>query len=311
MSAESGPPSAWASGSSHPLSAVGDLVSVRPPRTEDTAAYMEAVSVSATRLSTFAVPDPHNLGLVIDSQSPAYRSFMVWARDPAGAHGLVGRINIANVVRGSFRSATVGYDAYDPYAGHGLFVEGLRLVIDIAFTDEPQGMDLHRLEADIQPANTRSAGLVRSLGLVHEGFSRDFLHLPGSDGRRGWRDHDRYAILASDWPAAPYRHQPPRRLAAIVHGRPTFQGPSLAALLAAELGLPLYAGAVPLSTLCELLRSSTVGGVVETGVVGPELRMGLARAGLDPTVVPVFESAVNPTKEDVVRAALTVRAAYT
>ncbi len=183
--------------------------------------------MSATRLSTFAVPDPHNLGLVIDSQSPVYRSFMVWARDPAGSHGLVGRINIANVVRGAFRSATVGYDAYDPYAGHGLFVEGLRLVIDIAFTDEPQGMGLHRLEANIQPANTRSAGLVRSLGLVHEGFSRGFLHLPGADGRRDWRDHDRYAILATDWPAAPYRHQPPRRLAAIVHGSPDPAGTEL------------------------------------------------------------------------------------
>ncbi|MEO7753565.1 MAG: GNAT family N-acetyltransferase [Terracoccus sp.] len=290
---------------------MSDLVAVRPPRTEDLAAYMEAVSMSATRLSTFAVPDPHNLGLVIESQSPAYRSFMVWAREPAGAHGLVGRINIANVVRGAFQSATVGYDAYDPYAGQGLFVEGLRLVIDIAFTDEPQGMGLHRLEANIQPANVRSAGLVRSLGLVHEGFSRDFLHLPGADGRRGWRDHDRYAILAPDWPAAPYRHQPPRRLAAIVHGPPVLQGPSFAALLAADLGLPLFGGTAPLATLCELLRASTVGGVVETGVVGPELRMGLARAGLDPKVVPVFEPAGNPSKADVVRAALAVRAAYT
>ena len=51
--------------------------------------------------------------------------------------------------------------------------------LDLVFADPPQGMGLHRVEANIQPANHRSAGLVRSLGFVHEGFSRDFLHLPG------------------------------------------------------------------------------------------------------------------------------------
>ena len=201
-----------------PFTATGERVEVRPPSPADIEAYAAAVTLSERRLADFAMPDPHNLPLVLDNQSPTYRTFMVHALEPEGSHGLVGRINVANVVGGAFRSATVGYDSYDPYAGRGLFAEGLRLALDLVFADQPQGMGLHRVEANIQPANHRSAGLVRSLGFVHEGFSRDFLHLPGLDGRRDWRDHDRFTMLSTDWPAVPYRPHGHRRIACVVTG---------------------------------------------------------------------------------------------
>ncbi|MGW5238715.1 GNAT family N-acetyltransferase [Monashia sp. NPDC004114] len=295
-----------------PMTAVGESVEVRPPTAADGAAYVEAVTMSTRRLSAFAIPDPHNFRIVLQNQSPVYRTFLVHARDAEGSHGLVGRINVANVVEGAFRSATVGYDAYDPYAGRGLFVEGLSLTLDIVFADPPQGMGLHRIEANIQPANTRSAGLVRSLGFAHEGFSRDFLFLPGIDGRRGWRDHDRYTMLSSDWPAAPYQTHGHKRIACVVKGAPGYGSFGLARALALELGLPLYSAAtVPEpATLFELLRSSPIGGVVECRLTGPELRMGLARAAFDPTSVPVFDSETDVSKRDVTRHALAVRAAF-
>ena len=295
-----------------PLSAVGDRVEVRPPTDADTAAYVEAVTRSARRLSAFAIPDPHNFPIVLRNQSPIYRTFLVHARDTEGEHGLVGRINVANVVEGAFRSATIGYDAYDPYAGRGLFAEGLTLALDIVFADPPHGMGLHRVEANIQPANTRSAGLVRSLGFVHEGFSRDFLYLPGIDGRRDWRDHDRYTMLATDWPAVPHRVPGARRMACVVIGVPGYPSGGLAPALATELGLPLYsAGTVhELAVLFELLRASPVGGVVESRAGGPELRMGLARAGFEPATVPVIEATPVLARRDVTRHALAVRAAF-
>ena len=309
---------------------MGDRVEVRPPVPGDAAAYTEAVLRSERRLSAFAMPNPHNLPAVLDSQSATYRTFMVRALDPEGAHGLVGRINVANVVQGAFRSATVGYDSYDPYAGRGLFAEGLSLTLDLVFADAPLGMGLHRVEANIQPANHRSAGLVRSLGFVHEGFSRDFLHLPGPDGRRGWRDHDRFTMLSTDWPAAPYRPHGHRRIACVVTlpaGRPAsaglggsggyggyggYGGTSLAAAVAAELGLPLFSsGAVESpAVLFDLLRVSPVGGVLECRLPGPELRMGLARAGFDTSRVPVLDAAYDLRRSEVVRHALAVRAAY-
>jgi len=287
-------------------------VLVRPPTPADETAYVEAVTRSSRRLADFAMPDPHNLPTVLASQSPLYRTFMVLAREPAGEHGLVGRINVANVVRGAFLSASIGYDAYDPYAGRGLFVEGLSLTLDLLFADEPAGMALHRVEANIQPANARSAGLVRSLGFVHEGFSRAFLHLPGLDGRRAWRDHDRYSMLATDWPAAPYRPHGARRVACIVTGTAGYGGTTLAAALALELEVPLYSSStVPQTpTLFELLRSSPAGGVVECRASAPEVRMGLARAGFNPSVVPVLHAAVDVPKAEVVRQALAVRTAF-
>jgi len=299
-------------GPERPLTALGERVEVRPPSAADIPAYAAAVTLSEQRLADFAIPNPHNLPSVLENQSPTYRTFMVLALDPEGSHGLVGRVNVANVVEGAFRSATVGYDSYDPYAGRGLFAEGLRLVLDLVFEEPPHGMGLHRLEANVQPANHRSAGLVRSLGFVHEGFSRDFLHLPGPDGRRDWRDHDRYTMLSSDWPAAPYHLHAPRRFACVVHRAGGYGGTSLGAAVAAELGVPLLSSTVVESTeaLFELLRSSPVGGVLECGLTGPALRMGLARAGFDPSVVPVFDGAFDVPKRDVVRHALTVRAAF-
>jgi ribosomal-protein-alanine N-acetyltransferase len=312
-----------------PLSATGERVEVRPPRPSDTAAYAEAVTRSLRRLSDFAMPDPTNFPIVLHNQSPTYRTFLVLARDPGGDHGLVGRVNVANVVGGAFRSATVGYDAYDPYVGRGLFAEGLELVVGLAFADEPHGLGLHRLEANIQPANTRSAGLVRSLGFVHEGFSRDFLHLPGVDGRRAWRDHDRYTVLSSEWPAPPYRAHGLRRLACVVLGGAGFAGQGgqgLASALAAELEVPLLSASTltgPDSTgatvtqdarttaiLFELLRTSPVGGVVECRATRPEVRMGLARSGFAPSVVPVLDAAFDVPRREVVRQALAVRAAF-
>lgn len=298
-----------------PFTAVGDRVEVRPPTAADIEAYAAAVTLSQRRLADFAVPDPHNLPAVLERQSRTYRTFMVHALDPEGSHGLVGRVNVSNVVEGAFRSATVGYDSYDPYAGRGLFAEGLRLTLDLVFADAPLGMGLHRVEANIQPANHRSAGLVRSLGFVHEGYSRHFLHLPGVDGRRDWRDHERFTLLATDWPAASYRPHGHRRLACVVTGAAaygSYSGPGLAGPLAAELGIPLFSSTLveSTSTLFELLRASPVGGVVECRVTEPELRMGLARAGFEPSGVPVIEGATDVPKRDVVRHALAVRAAY-
>jgi ribosomal-protein-alanine N-acetyltransferase len=65
--------------------------------------------------------------------------------------------------------------------------EAMRLVTRYAFDE----MGLHRLEANIQPANTASIALVRSCGFVQEGYSPDYLRVFGE-----WRDHERWAIRA-------------------------------------------------------------------------------------------------------------------
>ena len=79
------------------------------------------------------------------------------------------------------------------------------MLLDIAFSPAPNGLGLHRVAADVQPANERSAALLRSLGFVREGHSPRMVRIPtAGDPRDDWRDHDRYALLREDWPASPY-----------------------------------------------------------------------------------------------------------
>jgi ribosomal-protein-alanine N-acetyltransferase len=103
---------------------------------------------------------------------------------------LVGFVSVNNIVRGALQSGYLGYAAFASHAGRGLMTGGLRAVIDTVFGD----LALHRVEANIQPANVSSIGLVRRLGFEKEGFSRRYLAVDGE-----WRDHERWALLADSW----------------------------------------------------------------------------------------------------------------
>lgn len=101
---------------------------------------------------------------------------------------LVGYVDITNIVRGVFKS---GYLAYYVFSGHernGYMTEGLRAVVRYAFDE----LGLHRLEANIRPENSVSIALVRKVGFNREGYSPRYLKVGGR-----WRDHERWAILAS------------------------------------------------------------------------------------------------------------------
>jgi ribosomal-protein-alanine N-acetyltransferase len=118
--------------------------------------------------------------------------------------GLVGVINVSNIIRGAFHSAFLGYYAFSDYAGQGLMQEGMRLVLYHAF----RRLTLHRLEANIQPENTASLKLIRQCGFVREGYSKRYLKILGR-----WRDHERWAILAEDFkPNNLTRRQSPRAI---------------------------------------------------------------------------------------------------
>ncbi|MFF2526974.1 GNAT family N-acetyltransferase [Streptomyces liangshanensis] len=117
-------------------------------------------------------------------EDPTRTGFLVRTWDD---HRIAGFVNINNIVQGAFLSGTLGYGAFAHAAGRGLLSEGLGQVIRHAFGP----MRLHRLEANIQPANAASLALVRRAGFRLEGFSPDFLHIDGA-----WRDHERWAITA-------------------------------------------------------------------------------------------------------------------
>jgi ribosomal-protein-alanine N-acetyltransferase len=102
----------------------------------------------------------------------------------------VGYVNISNIVRSDFQSGHLGFGAFASHAGQGFMTRGLAAVLGMAFGD----LGLHRVEANIQPANRRSIGLVRRLGFEKEGVSPSYLMVGGE-----WRDHERWALRAESW----------------------------------------------------------------------------------------------------------------
>jgi len=115
---------------------------------------------------------------------PANNAFLVCRRD---THALVGVVNITNIILGMFRSGYLGYYAFAGHERQGLMRQGLRAAAGHAF----RSLKLHRLEANIQPANVASIALVASCGFTQQGYSPRYLKIGGR-----WRDHERWAILA-------------------------------------------------------------------------------------------------------------------
>jgi ribosomal-protein-alanine N-acetyltransferase len=105
---------------------------------------------------------------------------------------IVGRLTLSQIVRGPLQSAFLGYTAVAAHSGRGYMTEGMQLLLTHAFVE----LELHRLEANIQPANERSIALARRSGFVHEGFSEAYLKIDGQ-----WRDHERWAIRVEQWQA--------------------------------------------------------------------------------------------------------------
>jgi [ribosomal protein S5]-alanine N-acetyltransferase len=140
----------------------------------------------------------HHPWLAGPADAEAYAGYLRRIRQPQH-HGyllrlhpegdVVGIVNVSDVVLGSFRSAHLSYYAFAGHERQGLLTEGLRWAIDHAF----DVLELHRLEANIQPGNTASLRLVAACGLRLEGFSPRYLHIDGA-----WRDHERWAITAED-----------------------------------------------------------------------------------------------------------------
>jgi ribosomal-protein-alanine N-acetyltransferase len=102
---------------------------------------------------------------------------------------IVGLFELSDVVRGAFQNAYLGYWVGGPFAGQGYMREGMQLALRFAFKE----LKLHRVEANIQPANKRSLALAKKSGFRREGFSPRYLKIGGR-----WRDHERWAILSDD-----------------------------------------------------------------------------------------------------------------
>lgn len=102
---------------------------------------------------------------------------------------LVGHLTVGSIIRGSNRSALIGYWIDQRFAGRGIVPTALAMAVDHSF----HVVGLHRLEAGIQPENHASRRVMEKLGFHEEGLHRGSVHINGA-----WRDHVCYALTAEE-----------------------------------------------------------------------------------------------------------------
>jgi [ribosomal protein S5]-alanine N-acetyltransferase len=103
---------------------------------------------------------------------------------------LIGRVALANVVRGPWQNANLGYWIDARAGGRGHAVRAVRLILRFAF----EHAGLHRVQPAVIPRNTRSVRVVEKVGFRLEGRAARYLKINGV-----WEDHDIYALTAEDW----------------------------------------------------------------------------------------------------------------
>jgi RimJ/RimL family protein N-acetyltransferase len=89
--------------------------------------------------------------------------------------------------------AEVGYILHPDLQGRGLATEAVRALVDLAF----DGLDVHRVHAQLDARNSPSARLLERLGLRREA------HLVQNEWVKGeWTDEVIFGVLAAEWAAS-------------------------------------------------------------------------------------------------------------
>ena len=107
---------------------------------------------------------------------------------------VLGSAGLSNLVRNAAHFCHLGYSIDADCQGKSMMKEALQSVINYGFS----AMNLHRIMANYQPENSRSGGLLRSLGFNVEGYARDYLFIDGK-----WRDHVLTSIVNPNWRNGP------------------------------------------------------------------------------------------------------------
>ncbi len=102
---------------------------------------------------------------------------------------LIGKISLYFFDRQNRRAET-GYILNRKYWGRGLMSEALSTVLDYAFDE----LELHRIEADVDPDHAASLALLRKFGFIDEGRFRDRWFVHGT-----WHDSIMLGLLSKDY----------------------------------------------------------------------------------------------------------------
>jgi ribosomal-protein-alanine N-acetyltransferase len=113
--------------------------------------------------------------------------------EPGGE--IVGLFALNEIVRGVFQSAYASWQVAADRMGAGLGTEGVRALLDVAFAEPDSGIGLHRVQANIMPANGPSLRIAEKVGFRREGLAPRYLRIAGR-----WEDHVMHGITVEEWP---------------------------------------------------------------------------------------------------------------
>ena len=103
-----------------------------------------------------------------------------------GEERIIGSLTFGSIVRGAFQSCFLGYRLDKDELNRGYMTEAFRVGIDLMFGE----YGLHRIEANIMPANKRSLRVAQKLGFHDEGYAKKYLNINGV-----WEDHIHMVLI--------------------------------------------------------------------------------------------------------------------
>jgi ribosomal-protein-alanine N-acetyltransferase len=112
-----------------------------------------------------------------------------WGITLKGKNGVIGSCGFLNRVPQHYRTE-IGFELSKSYWGQGIASEALKAVIKYGF----EHLQLHRIEALIEPPNIQTQKLVEKLGFMKEGLLRNYEFTCGK-----FDDLHMYSLLKQDF----------------------------------------------------------------------------------------------------------------
>ncbi|MBL0886155.1 GNAT family N-acetyltransferase [Myceligenerans indicum] len=174
---------------------LSDDVVLRDVTIDDAAALAEAYTRNRAHLQPWEPARPDDFF----TEAAQRRTLDVQLKQAATGHGVflalasggdvVGRLNLADIVRGVFQNGNIGYWIDAGLAGRGLMTRAVTALAEHARDD----LGLHRLQAGTLPHNTASQAVLTRAGFERFGHAPRYLRISGE-----WQDHVLYQRILHD-----------------------------------------------------------------------------------------------------------------
>jgi [ribosomal protein S5]-alanine N-acetyltransferase len=141
--------------------------------------------------STPAIPDRNAAAAILKEVHDGFqkRTVLKWGIARRTDDALLGTVTLYNLDL-DHRRAEMGYALDRAHWGRGYMQEALHALLEFSFNV----LDLHRIEADVDPRNAASIRTLERLGFQREGYLRERWQVNGEI-----QDALFYGLLRSDW----------------------------------------------------------------------------------------------------------------